>query len=187
MPDDLELLIAGFGGQGILFAGEVLARAALIDGRHTTWLPAYGPEQRGGTATCAVVVSDSEIGSPVVADPAQAIIMNQPSLERFESAVRAHGLVILNTSMVPRRPTREDLRVIEVDAQFEAQAAGSGKAVNMVVLGALIEATGAVTWPAVEQAVTAMLESKGKELVKINLEAGRRGARIAAAASLPLA
>jgi 2-oxoglutarate ferredoxin oxidoreductase subunit gamma len=185
VTDDLELLIAGFGGQGILFAGEALARAALIDGKHTTWLPAYGPEQRGGTATCAVVVSDETIGSPVVADPAQAIIMNQPSLERFESAIRSQGLVIVNTSMVPRAPRRPDVRVIPVDAQAEAEAAGSAKVANMVVLGALIEATGVVTWDALEQAVSGMLESKRKDLIEVNLKAARRGARIAAESLAP--
>jgi 2-oxoglutarate ferredoxin oxidoreductase subunit gamma len=133
-----EIVIAGFGGQGVMFLGEVLAHAALHDGLHVTWLPSYGPEQRGGTANCTVVISDQPIASPVVADPTVLIAMNRPSLDRFEPAVRPGGLILTDGTMVDRAPTRTDVTVVTVPATAVANDLGATRAANVVILGALL-------------------------------------------------
>lgn len=133
-----ELIIAGFGGQGVLFLGEVLARAGLREDRQVTWLPSYGPEQRGGTANCTVVISDEPIGSPVVADPSILIVLNRPSLDRFEPQVRPGGLIVYDGTMVTRAPVRTDVTVVAVPATAIARDLGSARAANVVLLGALL-------------------------------------------------
>ncbi len=135
-----EIVIAGFGGQGVLFLGEVLAQAALREGREVTWLPAYGPEQRGGTAYCTVVISDGPIGSPVVSDPAVLIAMNRPSLERFEPAVRPGGLIVCDVTLTGRAPGRADVRSVAVPATAIAAELGAARAANVVLLGATLAA-----------------------------------------------
>jgi 2-oxoglutarate ferredoxin oxidoreductase subunit gamma len=152
-----EIVIAGFGGQGVLFLGEVLARAALQDGREVTWLPAYGPEQRGGTANCTVVISDQPIGSPVVADPTILIVLNRPSLERFESRVRPGGLVIYDTTLVTRSPARADVEAIGLPATDLATAVGAPRVANVVLLGALLTHTSVVSTEAVLAALGEMV------------------------------
>jgi Pyruvate/2-oxoacid:ferredoxin oxidoreductase gamma subunit len=133
-----EVVIAGFGGQGCLFFGDVLAHAALRDGLQVTWLPSYGPEQRGGTANCTVVISDQPIASPVVADPTILVAMNRPSLDRFEPQVRADGLIIADSTLVERIPARTDVRAFSVPATAIAQELGSTRAANVVLMGALL-------------------------------------------------
>lgn len=135
-----EVIIAGFGGQGVLFFGEILAYAAVHEGRHVTWLPAYGPEQRGGTAYCTVVVSDQPIASPVVADPTILVVMNLPSLDRFEPVVRPGGLIVLDSTMVERRPIRTDVDVVAVPATTIATDLGAARSANVAMLGALLAA-----------------------------------------------
>ncbi len=175
-----ELVIAGFGGQGILFLGEVLAKAAVIEGRNATWMPAYGPEQRGGTATCTVVIADEPIGSPVVVDPPVAVVMNRPSMDKFEPRVRPGGFLIVNSSMVDRKAERTDLRVLTVDAVREATALGEARVANMVVLGALLAATAMVSPEATRQALVALIPPSRAHMLEINLAAIRRGEEIAA-------
>jgi 2-oxoglutarate ferredoxin oxidoreductase subunit gamma len=133
-----ELIIAGFGGQGVLFLGEVLARAGMRENRQVTWLPSYGPEQRGGTANCTVVVSDEPIGSPVVADPSILIVLNRPSLDRFEPLVRPGGLILYDSTMVTRAPVRTDVTAVGVPATAIARDLGSARAANVVLLGVLL-------------------------------------------------
>jgi 2-oxoglutarate ferredoxin oxidoreductase subunit gamma len=152
-----EVIVAGFGGQGVLFLGEVLARAALRDGCEVTWLPAYGPEQRGGTANCTVVVSDQPIGSPVVADPPILIVLNRPSLERFEARVRPGGLVIYDATLVTRPPAREDVEAIGLPATDIATALGSPRVANVVLLGALLAHTPMVSLDAALAALEEMV------------------------------
>lgn len=175
----IELVIAGFGGQGILFAGQVLARAAVIEGRHVTWMPAYGPEQRGGTATCTVVIGDEPIGSPVVADPPAVIVMNRPSMDKFEPRVRDGGLLVVNSSMVDRPAQREDVRVIAVDAVREATALGDARAANMVLLGAFLAVVPVVSPPAIQRAVREVLSPGRAQIVDLNLAAVARGGELA--------
>jgi 2-oxoglutarate ferredoxin oxidoreductase subunit gamma len=132
-----EFVIAGFGGQGVLFLGEVLAYAAVREGLHVTWFPAYGPEQRGGTASCTVVISDGPIASPVVADPTILIALNRPSLDRFEPSVRPGGLIVTDSTMVEQAVRRADVRAVAVPATAIANDLGAARAANVVVLGAL--------------------------------------------------
>jgi 2-oxoglutarate ferredoxin oxidoreductase subunit gamma len=173
-----EIVIAGFGGQGVLFLGEVLAHAAVHEGLHVTWLPAYGPEMRGGTASCTVVISDEPIASPVVADPTVLIALNRPSLERFEPAVRAGGLIVTDATMVEVEPERRDVEVVTVPATAIANDLGATRAANVVVLGALLSVRPLFA----DASITAALEDKVRkpEARAINaaaLERGRREAR----------
>lgn len=152
-----EIVIAGFGGQGVLFLGEVLAQAALSEGREVTWLPAYGPEQRGGTAYCTVVISDEPIGSPVVADPTVVIAMNRPSLDRFEPAVRPGGLIVCDSTLVGRVPDRSDVEVVAVPATAIAAELGAARAANVVLLGATLAARPIVPAKSVRAALDEMV------------------------------
>ena len=133
-----DLVVAGFGGQGVLFAGQLLAHAALDAGLQTTWMPSYGPEMRGGTANCTVVVADGPIGSPVVARPQAVIALNLPSLDRYEPLVATGGLLVVNASLVDRAVARSDLEVVAIPADDVAAELGHPKLTNVVLLGALI-------------------------------------------------
>ena len=133
-----EVIIAGFGGQGVLFAGLLLAYAAMDEGKDVTWIPSYGPEMRGGTANCTVVVSDEEIGSPFVKNPSAVLAMNLPSLDKYEKLVKPGGVLVVNASMVNREVERKDINVVSLPANEIADEAGSKRAVNMVMLGALL-------------------------------------------------
>ena len=134
-----EIIISGFGGQGVLFAGQLIAYTALDQGKQVTWFPSYGPEMRGGTAHCTVIVSDSEIGSPVVRNPSAVIVMNIPSLEKYEPLVREGGVLVVNSSLVDRVPTREDIGVILVAANDLAEEMGNVRFANLILLGALMQ------------------------------------------------
>ena len=180
----MELIIAGFGGQGILFLGEMLTQAAILEGKHATWMPAYGPEQRGGTATCTVVVAEEPIGSPVVADPDALIVMNRPSMDKFEPRARAGAVLIVNASMVDRPPERADLVVVAVDAAAEARALDKPQVANMVLLGALLAARPVVAMESVARALAGHFPPDRQHLVEINVTALTRGAA-AAARQLP--
>lgn len=175
----VELIIAGFGGQGILFLGEILTKAAVLEGKQVTWMPSYGPEQRGGTATCTVVISDEPIGSPVVADPDVAIVLNRPSMEKFEPRIRPGGLLIIHRSMVDKPATRTDIRVVEVDAIEEATALGRPQVANMVLLGALLAVHPVVAFESVAQALALHFPPERHQLVELNVAAVARGATAA--------
>lgn len=133
-----EIVIAGFGGQGVLSMGKILAYAALMDDKEVTWMPSYGPEQRGGTANVTVIVSDDEISSPIVDTYDIAVILNQQSLDKFESKVKPGGLLIYDPSGIHRKPTRADIDVRAVDAMEATIRLGNAKGYNMVLLGALL-------------------------------------------------
>ena len=139
---DLNVLFAGFGGQGILFSGKVMAYAALMEGKELSWLPSYGPEMRGGTASCSVCISDKAIGSPLVVNPDVLVVMNLPSLEKFENDVVPGGLIIIDSSIVHKKVTRTDVKVVYVDASRLAEDNGLKGAANMVMLGRLFKETG---------------------------------------------
>ena len=133
-----EIIISGFGGQRTLYAGQLLAYATMDEGKHVTWIPSYGPERRGGTANCTVVISDQEIGSPSVKYPKAVLAMNLPSLDKYEPLVAAGGCLIVNQSMVNRAVTRTDLRVVALPANAIAMEIGNERATKMVMLGALM-------------------------------------------------
>ena len=133
-----QFIFAGFGGQGMLLIGKFLAMACMLDGKHVSWLPSYGPEMRGGTANCSVVVGDEPVGSPIV-DMADAVIaMNLPSLDKFESKVRPGGLLVINSSLIDRKCTREDIQVVYCDANAIAEQVKNPRGANVAILGALL-------------------------------------------------
>lgn len=136
-----EIIFAGFGGQGILSMGKFLAYAGMDANMNVSWLPSYGPEMRGGTANCSVIVSDQPVGSPIVNDPMTVVVMNRPSLDKFENLIVKDGLLVMDSDLVNRDVEREDIEVIKIPAQTEAEKIGSKKIANMVLLGALVAKT----------------------------------------------
>jgi 2-oxoglutarate ferredoxin oxidoreductase subunit gamma len=139
-----EVILAGFGGQGVLLIGKLLAYAGMKAGLEVTWMPAYGPEMRGGTCNCTVVLSDKQVGSPVSQQPHAVIVLNMQSIDKFEPVVRPGGILVVNTSLINRPPIRTDITNVLVPANQIANEAGSTKAANMVALGALLGASGLV-------------------------------------------
>lgn len=170
-----ELIFAGFGGQGVLTMGQILAYAGMKEGRKVSWYPAYGPEQRGGTANCSVVISEQPVASPVVAEPTACVVMNQASADKFTPLVAPGGVLVVNTSMVARLPQRPDIRIIPVAATEEAIALGNAKVANIVALGALLAATGAAGEDAVLYAVGKLFGTAKAHLLAINQRALERG------------
>lgn len=175
-----EIIISGFGGQGTLYAGQVYAYAAMDEGLHVTWIPSYGPEMRGGTANCTVVISDDEIGSPTALHPRAVIALNLPSLDKYEPLVAPGGYLIVNESMVNREPTRTDIHWVMVPANTIARELGNERAANMVLLGALEGNMKALPKGAVERALEAHTAKRLQKFVPMNIEALRRGAEFKA-------
>ncbi|MBN2219929.1 MAG: 2-oxoacid:acceptor oxidoreductase family protein [Kosmotogaceae bacterium] len=169
------LVAAGFGGQGVMLIGQILATAGMFDNKHTTWLPSYGPEMRGGTANCTVVVSDEPIASPITNTPNELIIMNIPSLIKFEKEIQSDGLMVINTSVVDRDTIRDDISIIKVDANAIAEKLGNLKVANMVVLGAYLKKTGAVTLEGVKRALEKKLTGSKATLIDLNIKAIEEG------------
>lgn len=174
-----EVIISGFGGQGALFAGQLLAYCGLDNDLHVTWFPSYGPEMRGGTAHCTVIVSDEEIGSPVVRNPTAAIVMNIPSLERYEPLVHEGGYLVVNTSLVDRSPTREDIEVILIPANEIAEEIGDKRLANLVLLGALISKLGVLSVDALGKSLGKHIPEHRRNLLEGNLQALKRGVELA--------
>jgi len=169
-----EIVLAGFGGQGVLLIGKLLAYAGMRAGREVTWMPAYGPEMRGGTCNCTVVLSDRPIGSPISKSPHGLIALNLPSLDKFEDAVRPGGVLVVNSSLVPRPPHRTDLAVVRVPANEIALEVGSAKAANMVALGAYLGRSGVAELEQVKAVVAESFAAK-PALVAVNHAALSRG------------
>ena len=170
-----EIIIAGFGGQGVLSMGKILAYAGLMDNREVTWMPAYGPEQRGGTANVTVIVSDKPISSPIVDSYDTAVILNQQSLDKFESKVNPGGLLIYDPYGIHHAPTRTDITVIPVDATQAAIEMGNSKTYNMILLGALLAATAIVPDEAVIRGLKKTLPERHHHLIPLNQEAIEKG------------
>jgi 2-oxoglutarate ferredoxin oxidoreductase subunit gamma len=175
MRGRLEMVFAGFGGQGIMVMGQVLAYAAMRAGLEVTWMPSYGPEQRGGTAHCTVVISTGEIASPIVARPHVAVVMNTPSFEKFEPRVIPHGVVMVNASLVPERSHRTDVDVLYVPCLEAAASLGDEKVANLVMLGAVAAATGVLPLESLVDEVPRFFEGSPSDLVALELTALRRG------------
>lgn len=171
----LNVIMAGFGGQGVMLMGQLLTYAGMVDNKQVSWMPAYGPEMRGGTANCTVIVSDAPVGSPVVSEPMAVIAMNLPSLDKFEPIVKPGGVIIYNSSLIHRAPTRTDVRVIAVPGNEIATELGNDRVANMVLLGALLAATEAVSISAVETALKKALPAHRQDLLPLNLQAIARG------------
>ncbi len=169
-----DVIMAGFGGQGILLIGKMLAYAGMHEGKEVSWLPSYGPEMRGGTCNCTVVISDKPVGSPVIQSPRAVVAMNLPSLEKFEPDMRAGGHLVINTSLINRGAERDDVEVVEIPANQIAQELGNPRGANMVALGAYVGATGAVSMEQIEAVVRQTFAAK-PSVIDVNLEALHRG------------
>jgi 2-oxoglutarate ferredoxin oxidoreductase subunit gamma len=177
----VEIVFSGFGGQGALFAGQVLAHAALDHNLHTTWIPSYGPEMRGGTAHCIVIISDDEIGSPVVRNPRAAVVMNLPSLDKYEALIKPGGVLVINESLVDRASTRADVQRVPVRANEIAEELGDKRLANLVLLGALLQRLPVLSLQAVGESLEKHIPAHRRNLLQANLKALQRGAELAAA------
>jgi len=173
-----DVMIAGFGGQGVLLAGKLLAYAGMIEGKQVTWFPSYGAEIRGGTANCTVIISSDEIGSPVVQNPSAMLIFNDASFKRFENRIKSGGQLFLNTSLVHEQSTRSDITTIEVPANDIADDLGDSRIANMVMLGAFLKKTGVVALDSVVAALKQVLPSRRHSLIPLNVIAIQHGAEL---------
>ena len=166
-----EIILSGFGGQGILFLGKMIALAGMIDGKEVSWIPSYGPEMRGGTANCSVVVSDRRIGTPVVTHPNVLVAMNRPSLEKFESTMQPGGHLLINKTLIEIPHTRQDIDVMYLEITGLAGELGNPRLANIVALGGLIGRVGLVSRDAVIEALKKELSGKKAALLDLNLKA----------------
>jgi 2-oxoglutarate ferredoxin oxidoreductase subunit gamma len=164
-------VIAGFGGQGILFAGKLLAEAALLEGREVLWIPSYGPEMRGGTASCTVIVADRPIGSPIVDRADHAVVLNPPSMAKYTSLVAKDGLLVVNTTLIEAEPGRDDIEILDVPCTALARKAGDDKLVSVVALGAMLGRRRFVEPESVHAALVRVLGTKKPELIALDTAA----------------
>jgi 2-oxoglutarate ferredoxin oxidoreductase subunit gamma len=172
---ETSIIIAGFGGQGVLFAGQLLAYAAMDSGRQVTWIPSYGPEMRGGTAHCVVIVSDEAIGAPVVARPDVVIVLNRPSFDKYEPLVRAGGLLVANNSIVTAETERRDIDAVYVPANAIAEEFGTVKMMNMATVGAMLARRPILSLETVHQALCNHLPAAKSHLIEANWRVLQRG------------
>ncbi len=171
-----EIIIAGFGGQGVLFAGQLLAYAAMDEGLNTTWIPSYGPEMRGGTANCTVIISDEEIGSPMVRNPQVVLAMNLPSLDKYEPLVKPGGVLVVNQSIIERPVERKDIRVATLPANEIAERLGDQRMTNMVMVGCMLANQPVLPQQALIKALTEHLPASRQKLAAANILAIQEGA-----------
>jgi len=170
-----EIVIAGFGGQGIMFTGTLLAQGAMEEGFQVTFFPSYGAEMRGGTANCSLIISDEEIGSPVVTNPSSCLIFNRPSLDKFEGRMREKGLLVINVSLLDRKVERKDLEIVRVPATEMAMELGNVKVANMIILGAYLKKKKILTISNVVKSLPKVLGEKKKGLLEVNEKALEKG------------
>ena len=168
--------ISGFGGQGVISAGYLLAQAGMMEGKEVSFFPAYGAEMRGGTANCSVVVATDEVSTPIVSSPDTVIVFNEPSLAKFEPMVKPGGLLIINSSLVNSKASRKDIKVLYVPCNEIAGELGNAKIMNMVALGAFAAATGAMTIDAIAKALPKVYKKLKPEVIELNVKALKRGA-----------
>ncbi|MFN2125088.1 MAG: 2-oxoacid:acceptor oxidoreductase family protein [Candidatus Promineifilaceae bacterium] len=172
---ETSIIVSGFGGQGALFAGQLLAYAAMDCGRNVTWIPSYGPEMRGGTAHCTVIISDESIGSPLVTRPDVAIVLNGPSFIKYDPLVVPGGLLAVNSSIVEQRSERNDIDIVLIPANAIAEELGSTKMMNMAMLGAMLARKPVLSLESIEQALIDHLPSSKAALLESNLQVLKRG------------
>ncbi len=171
-----KIIIAGFGGQGVVLAGNVLAQTALIENKNVAAMVSYGAEMRGGTAHCTITITDKEIASPIVDNPTMVIILNQPSLEKFENKVVKNGLIVINSSLIDTEVKRKDVRVIKVPATDIANELGNIKVTNLVLLGAFIKKTNILNLNSILENLHKFFPKRKQDLVEINRKALQKGA-----------
>ena len=170
-----KILLAGFGGQGVMFIGKILTYAGMLDGREVCWIPSYGPEMRGGTANCSVIISDDEIHSPVIELADAGIVLNQPSYEKFLSRIKPGGTLVVNSSIVSLDIRRDDIKIVSIPAGELANELGNPSMANMVCLGALIPGLTTANLSSVEKAIDSIVGKKKPELYEINMAAVKKG------------
>ncbi len=175
-----EIIISGFGGQGVLSMGKILAYSGLMEDKEVTWMPAYGPEQRGGTANVTVIVSDERISSPILSKYDIAVVLNQPSLEKFEPKIKPGGILIYDGFGIINPPTRTDITVYRIDAMDKAAEMKNGKVFNMIVLGGLLKVAPVVSTTGVEKALKKTLPERHHDLIPLNMQAIEEGGKIIA-------
>lgn len=172
------VIFAGFGGQGVISAGILLACAGMLEDKYVTFFPSYGAEMRGGTANCSVVISAEKVASPIVTNPDSLIVMNEPSLVMFEPRVKEGGVLFVNSSLIEKKPARSDIEIVNVPANNLAEKIGNPKIANMVIVGAYCRKTGAIHLESVFKAVPKVFPRASEEMVKKNIEALKKGAEI---------
>lgn len=163
-----KLVLAGFGGQGVMLIGQMIAYAGMLEGKEVTWMPAYGPEMRGGTANCTVIVSDKKISSPIVTEATVVVAMNSPSLTKFEHLVKPGGQLFINTSLIKEKTSRNDVEIYNVDANKIAVSLHNDKVSNMVILGAIINKTGMVKIESIEKVMEKLFKGDKAKLMPLN-------------------
>ncbi|MEZ5358811.1 MAG: 2-oxoacid:acceptor oxidoreductase family protein [Candidatus Zixiibacteriota bacterium] len=178
MAQQNEVVFAGFGGQGVMTAGQLLAYTAMDEGKHVCWIPSYGPEMRGGTANCTVVVSDKRIGSPIINNPYSACVFNRPSLDKFGALIRPKGLLLINSSLIDVNSGRDDVEEFLVPANDLAIKVGNPKVANIIMLSAYVEITQIIKFKSLKDMLTKKLGQK-KDLLEINYAALEEGRKLA--------
>ena len=171
-----QYLFAGFGGQGILFSGKFLAYKGLMDGKNVSWLPSYGPEMRGGTASCSVIISDTPVGSPIVSRPDVLIAMNLPSLDKYEDSVMPGGTIYVDSTLVERKVKRDDVKVVYVPSTKLASDNKTPTLANMILLGKILKELGQFDVEKVEAALRKVISAKRADMLEVNLKAMQLGA-----------
>ncbi|MBQ8741011.1 MAG: 2-oxoacid:acceptor oxidoreductase family protein [Clostridia bacterium] len=171
-----QILLSGFGGQGILFTGKFLAYKGLLADKNVSWLPSYGPEMRGGTASCSVIISDEEVGSPIISQPDVLIAMNLPSFEKFEPTVKAGGIVIADSSLIETKSARTDIDVYYIPATSLASEMGKQSLANMIILGKLLKVLGDFNEDEIKTVLSKVIPPKKADMLEINMEAMQIGA-----------
>jgi 2-oxoglutarate ferredoxin oxidoreductase subunit gamma len=172
---NFEAIFAGFGGQGVMLMGQLVAYAGMYEGKNVTWYPSYGPEMRGGTANCSVVVSDEPVGSPVISEPEVLVAMNRQSLEKFENTVKPGGTLFYNSSLIETKPKRTDIKIVAIPANDIAAGLGNSKVANVIIIGAVIKATNVVKPDTVVSVINKTLAGKKQDLVAVNQAALEKG------------
>ncbi len=170
-----EIIFAGFGGQGIMFMGKALSYAAMNEAKFVTWMPSYGAEVRGGTAHSMVVLSDTEIASPVVTEPTVCVVMNRPSLQKFEDRIKTKGMLLMNKSLIESKPKRLDIEVLEVPATEMALGLGNPRVSNMIMLGALLAKKGLIEMQSLIDSLKDVIPKGRRDMAEINEIAVRKG------------
>ena len=175
-----EFIFAGFGGQGMLLIGKFLAMACMLDGKHVSWLPSYGPEMRGGTANCSVIVNDDPVASPLVDMADVVVAMNRPSLDKFEAHVKPGGVLVINSSIIDRKGERDDIQVVYCDATRIAEAVGNPKGANVAILGAMLQKVPVVDDEKMSEAIRIELGERKAKFLPGNMKALQAGKDAAA-------
>jgi len=170
-----EMIFAGFGGQGVMLMEQILAYAGMLEGQQVSWFPAYGPEMRGGTANCSIIIGDEPVGTPIVTEPSVVVAMNLPSLDKFEPMLPVGGTLLINSSLIDRKPHRTDVKTYYVPCNDIAQELGNLKVANMVMVGAIIAASGVVNIDSVITVLAKKIFKNKPKVMPINEQAIRRG------------